>query len=307
VSGERNRPTGRGTVGVVVLSHKGSAQIARLVTRLQTGGDVAVAIHHDPNGEPLKMRPSSSVGLVPDPLPCPWGRLSRAIATRKSLEWLRANVPSLSWALVISGQDYPIRTMASIEAELAIAQCDAFLRHFRLDGDPADDVHPWQTTGRRRYRYRRRLPTSVRSFPLPWPRPHPFRHEARRNRVGLYVGGNWLNLSARAVDKMVDSPLNKPLFRYLRRAPLPDEAWAATIALSGEPELTVVNDRRRYIRWPPRSQHPVTLRPADLPAMTASTDFFARKVDLAAWPEVCDVLDDLAESKDRRHPVVSPT
>jgi len=247
------------------------------------------------------MRASSSVALVPGPLPCPWGRLSRAIATRKSLDWLRANVPSLSWALVISGQDYPVRTMASIESELATTPYDAFLRHFRLDGDPAEDVHPWQTTGRQRYLYRRRLPGSARSFPLPLRRPNPF-----RDGSGLYAGGNWLNLSARAVDKMVDSPLNEPMLRYLRNAPLPDEAWAATIALNGEPELKVMNDRRRYIRWPGRSQHPATVGPDDLPALAACTDFFARKLDLTAWPEACDVLDDLAEAKDRPRPLVSP-
>jgi hypothetical protein len=284
--------TRRGTVAVVVLSHRGSAQVARLVSRLQDGRDTVVAIHHDPMGESLALRPSSSVALVPDPVPCPWGRLSRAVAIRKSLSWLRANVPELSWVLVISGQDYPIRTMASIEEELADARCDAFLRHFRLDGDPASDVHPWQTTTRQRYLYRRRLPGSARSYPLPWPRRYPFRDGA-----GLYAGSHWCNLSARAVDKAIDSPLNDPLLRYLRRAPLPDEAWTATAVVSGEPDLTVVNDRRRYIRWPPRSAHPVALTPDDLPGMRESDAFFARKVDLAAWPQACDALDALADSR----------
>jgi hypothetical protein len=32
--------------------------------------------------------------------------------------------------------------------------------------------------------------------------------------------------------------------------------------------------------------------------MRASSDFFARKVDLAKWPEACDALDSLADSRD---------
>lgn len=290
---EPDAVAGRGTVGVAVLSHNRPVQVARLVSRLESGTDTVVAVHHDPRGEPLQLRPSSSVALVPDPVPCPWGRLGIVVAIRKSLEWLRANVPTLSWILVISGQDYPIRTMASIEAELAAARCDAFLRHFRLDGDPADDVHPWQTTARRRYQYRRRLPASARSLSLPWPRRNPLCGDA-----GLYAGDVWVNLSARAVHKVLDSPLNEPLLRYLRRSPNPDEAWAVSVALNGEPHLAVMNDRRRYIRWPPRSRHPASLVPADLTDLRASSAFFARKVDLAAWPEAYDVLDALAADRD---------
>jgi hypothetical protein len=292
VDGKHAGVTRPGTLAVLVLSHRGPAQIARLASRLTAESNTAVAIHHDPDGEPLTLRPSSSVALVPDPVPCPWGRLSRAVAIRKSLDWMRANIRELSWAMVISGQDYPIRTMASIQAELGAARCDAFVRHFRLDADPAADVHPWQTTTRKRYLYRRRLPGSARSYPLPWPRPHPF-HDGE----GLYAGSHWCNLSARAVDKVVDSPLNGPLLRFLRRAPLPDEAWTATAVVSGQPDLDVVNDRRRYIRWSAQSRHPAALTPDDLPGMRASSDFFARKIDLAKWPEACDVLDSLAESR----------
>ena len=282
--------TGRGTVAVVVLSHRGPAQIARLVSRLQDGRDTVVVIHHDPQGEPLRLRPSSSVALVPDPVPCPWGQPGINIAIRKSLAWLRDHVPELSWALVISGQDYPIRSMDSIEAELASAPCDGFVRHFRVDGDPADDVHRWQTAARQRYLYRRRLPGTVRSVWLPWPRRHPF-HDGFR----LYAGEQWVNLSARAVHKVLDSPVSDTVQRFLHRSPSADEAWLTTVVLNGDPELVIVNDRRRYVRWPGGTAHPAVLGPGDLPALRESNAFFARKVDPAVWPQACDVFDALAE------------
>src|SRR5215471_19909941 len=74
VIGEGKAGTGSGTVAVVVLSHRAPAQVARLASRLADGQDTMVAIHHDPRGEPLALRTSSSVALVPDPVPCPWGR-----------------------------------------------------------------------------------------------------------------------------------------------------------------------------------------------------------------------------------------
>lgn len=282
----------RGTVAVVVISHRAPAQIERLATRLASGRDTMVAIHHDPAGEPLTLRPSSSVALIPDPVPCPWGRTGIVYAIRNSLSWLRDNVPELSWALLISGQDYPIRAMTAIEDELAGASCDAFMRNFRVDGDPADDVHHWQAATRRRYLYKRRLPGSARSVPLPWPRRHPF-HEGLK----LYAGEQWVDLSARAVNKVVDSPLNDPVVRYLNRSPNSDEGWLGTVLINGEPELNVVNHRRRYVRWPGGTPHPAVLGPGDLPDLRESDAFFARKVDLAAWPEAFDVLDDLAAAR----------
>lgn len=284
--------TRRGTLAVVVLSHKAPAQVARLVFRLQSGRDTVVAVHHDPRGEPLELRTSSSVALVPGPVPCPWGRPGINVAIRKSLEWLRSTVPELSWVLLISGQDYPIRSMRSIEDELADANCDAILRHYRVDGDPAGDVHHWQAVTRQRYLYRRRLPGSARSVRLPWPRQHPF-HDGMQ----LYAGEQWANLSVRAVDKVLDSPFNDSVLKFLRRAPNADEAWLVTAVLNGEPELIVVNERRRYVRWPGGTAHPAALGPADVPALRDSSDFFARKVDLAAWPQACDVLDALADSR----------
>jgi hypothetical protein len=284
--------TSRGTVAVLVLSHRGPEQVARLAARLETGRDVLVAIHHDPNGEPLGLRPSSTVALVPDPVPCPWGKPGINIAIRKSLEWLRANVPELSWVLVISGQDYPIRAMESIEDELAGTPCDGFVRHFRVDGDPADDVHPWQTTVRQRYLYKRRLPGTARHVRLPWPRRHPF-HEGLK----LYAGEQWVNLSARAVHKVLDSPVSDTVLKYLRWSVSADEAWLTTVALNGEPELTVVNDRRRYVRWPGGTAHPAVLGPDDLPALRESDAFFARKVDPLAWPQVYEELDRLSQAR----------
>ncbi len=284
----------RGPIAVIVLSHRYPGQVARLVSRLTDEGDTMAAVHHDPSGEPLRLPASSRVALIPDPVSCQWGRLSLVTAVDRSLRWVQANVPGLSWALVISGQDYPIRGMRSIEAELEAARCDAFLRHFRADGDPADDAHPWQATTRRRYLYKRRLPWSARSVPLPWARRHPY-----HGGVHLYAGDMWVNLSAAAVDKVLGSPLNGPLLAYLRRAPVPDETWAATVALNGSPELAVVNDSRRYIRWPDGAWHPAALEPADLTELRSSGAFFARKVDPARWPQMCDHLDDLARGRTR--------
>ncbi|MFC0036735.1 beta-1,6-N-acetylglucosaminyltransferase [Actinomadura rayongensis] len=284
---------GQGTVVVVVLSHRGSEQVARLVERITAGAHSMAVIHHDPSGEPLRLRPSSSVALLPDPVACRWGRLSLVEAQWKALHWVRANVPDFSWVLLVSGQDYPIRPMTAIEAELAASPHDAYLRHFFVGPDPATDEISWQGLTRRRYLYKRRLPFSHRSVPLPMRRRDPFRGD-----VGLYVGDMWFNLSARAVHGMLDAgPLAERLLRYLRFAPIPDEAFVSSLALNVRPELDVARDSKRFIRWGTRQPHPELITAAHLDDLRSSTAFFARKVDADRHPEVPDLLDALAAER----------
>lgn len=283
---------GDGPVAVVVLSHREPGQVARLVDRITQGTNAVAVVHHDPTGEPLSLRPSSSVAVIPDPVACRWGRLSIVQAQWKALRFVRDNVPDFSWVLLVSGQDYPIRSMASIEAELAASPHDAYLRHFPV-GDPADDVVAWQALTRRRYLRKRRLPGTHRSVPLPFARRHPF-----RDGVGLYVGDMWFNLSATAVHRMFEAEaLADRLMRYLRFAPIPDEAFICSLALNVRPALDVAPDSKRFISWRERQAHPDTITAAHLDRLRESDAFFARKVDVRAHPEVPDLLDELAAAR----------
>lgn len=76
------------------------------------------------------------MAVIPAPVRCGWGRLSLVQAQRKALGWVAANIPGFSWFLLISGQDYPVRPMKLIEAELAASRRDGYVRHFLI----ADDV-----------------------------------------------------------------------------------------------------------------------------------------------------------------------
>lgn len=284
-----------GLVAVVVLSHRGSPQIRRLVDRVGAGGNAVAVIHHDPSGEPLDLGRSSSAAIIPDPVSCRWGTLSLVEAQLKAMRWVAANLPEFSWILLVSGQDYPIRSMTAIEAELAASPHDAYLRHFKVGPDPAADVIAWQGLTRRRYLRKRRLPLGHRSVPLPFERRHPF-----RDGLDLYVGDMWFNLSANAVHAMLDAePLTDRLLRYFRYAPIPDEAFITSLALNVRPRLDVAPSSRRFIQWGEQQAHPELITSGHLDALRDSDAFFARKVDMERNPGVPDLLDDLAADLDR--------
>lgn len=285
---------GGGPLVVIVLSHRHPAQVARLVQRITAGADTVAVVHHDPAGAPLTLRASSNVALIPDARPCAWGRLSLVEAQWRSLRWVADNIPEFSWALLVSGQDYPIRSITEIEQELAASPHDAYLRYFAVTPDPSADIDPWQAVTRRRYLRKRRLPGSRRSVPLPFPRRHPY-----RDGVGLYVGDMWFNLSAETVHAMLADPLADRLMRYLRHAPIPDETFICSMALNLRPARTVVPDSKRFIKWGADAMHPDVLTPEHLAELRTSDAFFARKVDTALYPDVPDLLDGLAAGRRR--------
>ncbi len=273
-----------GPVVVLVFSHRDPPLVRRLVDRLRTGDDVLVAVHHDPTGPPLELAAASNVALVPDPVQCRWGGYQLVTATWQSLQWIKRTVPELSWVLLISGQDYPAMPVRDIERELHTTPHDAFLRNFRIDGNPADDVHHWQQLCRTRYFHRRRFPRLPRS--VPWPRRHPF--DADRH---AYVGDMWFNISARALDNALASPFAPLLLNFLRAAPIPDEMFIASLVCNDR-TIDIANDRRRYLKFDRGAWHPQPLGIADVPDVVGSGAFFARKFDATATAAL-DKLDEL--------------
>lgn len=275
----------KGTVAVVILSHRDADLLRRSVGRILDGRDTVVVVHHDPRGPEPALPRSDRVVLVPDAEPCDWGRMNLARATLRGLQHAHRIVPELSWALLVSGQDYPCRRMTSIEDELATTLADAFVRHFVVPPRHVDGEHPWQTRTRQRYLHRVRLPFTHRG--LPFPRMHRFRAGTH-----LFVGDMWVNLSAAALDHLLLQRERLGFVeRYLARSPVPDEALIPTLLLNDAGHLQMVNDRRRYIRWTEGAKHPATLSLEDVPKAVASSAFFARKVDSRTTPEVLDAFD----------------
>ncbi len=277
-----------GPVVVVVLSHRDPPLVRRLVGRITEGTNTVAVVHHDPRGPELGLPASDSLLVVPDPRPCHWGGMDLARTMLRTIGFAATAVPDLSWVLLVSGQDYPARSMSAVEADLASSTADAYLRWFCVSANPTADVHPWQARTRRRYLHRRRLPRSHRS--VPFPRRPPF-----RNGTELYVGDMWVNLRDSAVAHVLAQRTRLGrVERYLSRCSIPDEALVPSLLLNDAGHLDVVNDRKRYIRWVEGQPHPEYLTLDDVPLISAAPDFFARKVDSAQTPDVLDRLDGLA-------------
>src|SRR3954470_15359747 len=106
-------------VAYLVLSYTQPELVRRLVARLRGG---VVAVHHDDRRCAL-----GEVGALRLPAgPVEWGHGSQLAAILRSLRALREH--EWDWVVLLSGQDYPVRPVAEIEASLLAADVDAFLR-----------------------------------------------------------------------------------------------------------------------------------------------------------------------------------
>lgn len=274
-----------GSVVVGILSHRDPPLLKRLVDRVLEGERTVALVHHDPRSGSPGLTPSDRVRLVANPQPCDWGRMNLAEAMFRLLDAAVAQVPDLEWLLLISGQDYPAQSLRTTEAQLAGVDADAMLRYFPVPADPADDVIPWQARCRQRYLHRLRIPGDRRS--VPFPRRSPFRGDLQ-----LHIGDMWANLSRPAVDHLREQYARQTrVRRYLSWCSVPDESLLPTLLLHDAGDLKIVPERRRFIRWVEGSPHPETLTEQDADAISASGDYFARKVDLDRSAALLDLLD----------------
>lgn len=298
----------------LVFAHMANEQLLRLLRTLRKGSPgAAIVMHFDAKREPPARRLllDLDVLMVEPRVRVNWGDASQVDAMLATIDFAIANV-DFEWLTLISGQDYPLRPLNEIEADLQTAGCDAFVR-----AGPA---------GRYAYRY------ELRYWNLP-----PFRHAyllpntVRTSLVGLrrrlnaaqrlirleggvrgtparigiraatspfdadfrcFKGSQWMTLNQRAASHLLQFTSKHPeILGHYRRTLVPDESNLQSVACNDK-GLQVRDDHRRVILWDEsRLAHPVTLTMEHFDLLTSSGKDFGRKFDMAVDHQVLDALD----------------
>jgi hypothetical protein len=210
---------------------------------------------------------------------CRWGDFGHVRATLKGIRELRRSGESFDYAVLLTGQDYPLRSNPEIAARLA-ADADAiYMQHRRLPragwagrgGLDRVEYH-YVFFGRRPYRIklRRRFPRGFVPF----------------------AGSSYWAIPRAGVEYIGSFCDSNPAFvRYFRTTFIPDETFFHTILMNSPLRDRVVDDDLRYIAWPDGASNPKILTTADLPDMMAGGALFARKFDVNVDAEVLSALD----------------
>jgi Core-2/I-Branching enzyme len=296
------------TVVYVVISHRNPEQVLRLVRVLREGPAALVLVRHDPRWEELTTGQIEAAGAEPveDGLKATWGGWSQVKLIVSCLrEAAERHDPD--WVLVLSGQDYPLRPLADIEADLHASPADARLGSVR----PVETERP--TAGddefflRCRYRHYARprvfpssLPGPIR--PLVYARDLPPLVGVRRIEpppLEFHASADWLTLGRAGLRAVLTAAVDRRLTRHFRRVAVPSESFFASVLLAN-PALIVERDSRRFSSFAHGAPHPDTLTSEDLDRLLSSGADFARKFDATVDPRVLDMLDEHRRSRTGR-------
>jgi hypothetical protein len=283
----------------IVLSHRGPEQVLRLVRALREGPAAVVLVRHDPRGPGLPAAEIEAAGgeTIEDDIVFEWGGWSQLELILACLrEAVARHDPD--WVLTVSGQDYPLRPLADIEAELGASLLDGRIgavREVERHRPPTGDEFFLRCHYRHYTRPRAMpdLPGAMR--PLAYARELPPLVGVRRMGpapLRFFASADWLTLGRRALATVLAAAEDRRLMRYFRRVAVPSESFFASVLL-GDAALTVERDHRRLAHFSHEgAPHPDLLTSSDYERLLASGADFARKFDADVDSQVLDLLDE---------------
>ena len=305
----------------LIFSHANVLQLQRLVHAIRKSSpNSAIVLHHDPSGEPLnpsEFTAMKNVFFIAHPVAVRWADITQVHALLHGLEWATSRL-DFRWISIISGQDYPLRSLMLAEQELRETEFDAFveanpikasdwsmftryyfqywkLPRFRHHYKAPAFLRNYLQTLRQlinRSRSPVRIEGGIRNTPMQLgvrTLAHPFSAS-----FACYKGSDWFTLSRKAVNYVQEFTRKNPDYlRYFQRTYIASEAYIQTI-LWNSPQLKIANNNRRFILWDANhSSHPITLAHKHLGKMTASGKDFGRKFDPKLDNRVLDELDQI--------------
>ena len=308
----------------VVLTHRDWPQVERLVRAiLASSPDAFVLVAHDgrTTSFPAELD-DARVEIVEHGLATDWGSWELVEATLRAFEHARQRAdPAL--AVLVSGQDYPVRRLVDWEAEVLAAESWVgtgerldYVPHWgRRRGEGRGELtrytHRWFQTplARRGIRFSGRIGRSLRRVrgavalraePLLgvrvvtrgrgvfWGirRPTPFSPERP-----CFYGSQWVAVRRPELDRLLDEDLapGSPLRRFYRHTVIPDESALVTplswrAAPSALPPVT-------HVTWDAELDQPTVCSLDDLEELVSSGSAFCRKVDPVVSAGLMDELD----------------
>lgn len=282
-------------IGFVLLVHKNPGQVQRLVERLSSTGHISLHVDRGASAEiyrELRERLANYRDLTwLQRRRTSWGGFALVEATLDGMK--EAALRRADYTVVLSGQDYPIQPLHTLEEFLHQSAGRSYLRHYRLPNPE------WPPDGMLRFERWHFNDIPIRQ---PW-----LRKRARNALVTLFNGllpgrrlpeplvpfggPQWWCLHSRCVEYVLAFTLQHPgVARFFRHVRIPDEAYFHTVLLNSDLAATIENRMLTFVDWggPP---YPRILHEADFPALVKCGVYFARKFDAAVAPGVLDRLD----------------
>jgi hypothetical protein len=223
---------------------------------------------------------------------CHWGDFGHLSASLKGIGEIAAAGFQCDYSILLTGQDYPIKSVRTIRQRLYESGAKSFMQ-----------ATPWPIPNWEKGRAIKRLENYHIHFSFPKflsSMGRPFIHRKisiplkRKLPGGLrpYFGSAYWCLDRRALKQVYEYVNANPAYvNFFKSCHIPEESFFQTILMNSPLAGEVVTQSLTYVNW--RPPWPGILTRSDLPALMESECLVARKFDADSDGEVLDLLDKL--------------
>jgi hypothetical protein len=294
-------------IAYIVLAYKNPDQLGRLIQTL-INKDSAFYLHIDKKsnisdfrGVLSKLNKSTKITMLPR-INSYWGGPGILTAILHGLDKILHD-GNYNRIVLISGQDYPIKSISYIFNYFEINESKNFIPHFKLPSEI------WGEEGMTRIKnYHFRIHGKIYTYP---PQSSPIHiyskifylllkirfRKAREFPEGLqpYGGFSGWKITAEAAKEVMDFINKRPDYlKYHKYTKCADEIFFQTILLNSKNEAlrnSFINDDLTFIKWKENMPNPEILTKSDYDAIKKSNALFARKFDPRIDSEILDMID----------------
>jgi hypothetical protein len=291
----------------IILAHKLPEQLVRLVRKLNNDL-TSFIIHVDKKTDQVTYR------SMVDPL-CTFKNvffLHRYERNYRDFNHLKATLDGFQkvyelgipydYMILLTGQDYPIKSNEHIQMVLRDSGGNSFLEYFTLPSEHwknenggLDRINYWHFNWhgleyaiREKNRYTPSFLTPLISGPAKF---LPFQRKLPPD-FKVFGGSAYWCLSRDCIEYVrTFVKQNNDFVKFFKHVLIPEEIFFQTVLLNSPLKSKIINDNLRYIVWP-SSHHPPILRKENLNEFINSNKLFARKFDETVDLDVLDMIDE---------------
>jgi len=278
-------------LAILLLTHKNPEQVQRLIKSLQHPS-IKIFLHADKKSEWDKNIFSAEIIVVKENTRVYWGDFSPVQATLNGMKEIRNSQYDFDYFILLSGQDYPIKSINTLLYFLETNKGKEFIQHTPLSKEGwSDAMSRYQY-----YHYRKNknkaawfFYTLLRTFMK-------LTGLKRKPPMPIWGGSQWFTITKKAFNYILSYTEEHPEFiSFMKKSNFTDELFFQTLLMNSSFSNNCINDNLRYIDWD--AQHgkkvssPKTLTLGDYDQLQQSPAFFARKFDTTIDNAILDKID----------------
>lgn len=290
-------------IAYIISAYKYPEQLIRLIFRLNTEG-TSFFVHIDKKSDAaIYRRMVAGLSSLPNVYFLKrhrsyWGGFGHVATSIKGLTELSRRGIAFDYVVLLTGQDYPIKTNAQIAEFLRHSDGMSYLDYAELPDDGPVSRHRidyWHLRFGKHLAFPTRRDFRSRPVSLIWrvfialfPRKRTFPAGFRP-----YVGSSYWCLSRECVEYVNEFIARNPAFvRFFWYVDIPDELFFHTLIINSPWRDKVINASLTYFDWSnPAAGLPAVLGREDFEKLRHSPKLFARKFDMTRDAAVLDLID----------------